>query len=396
MAAQHMAPQAPTRKKHRILPVILILLVLAACGAGGYVVYTRFLTFSVTVNGRQATVRRGDTVQTLIDQGYAQPAPGNLLAIDGSLLTEGAGEVCRATIGGNAVEPSAPLSTNAVVQIDDGGDITEEVTEAEESIPFQTSNDDTSYGSYYLGSIHLLSKGVEGKKLVKTGTVSGKTVEETIASPIDAGYRVYTARPVDRVVALTFDDGPWPESTTQILDLLEQYGAKATFFAVGEQVQNLPDLVKRADAMGCQVLTHTWDHNESAPNYDLAQMTEDEQVAEIQQGYEAIADVLGEEPAHIMRAPGGSFYGEVISNLWPYVDAEIGWDIDTEDWKQPGADQVASMILSAQPGQVILMHDGGGDRSQTVAALKTALPKLVEQGYTFVTIDELLAYGVPS
>jgi peptidoglycan/xylan/chitin deacetylase (PgdA/CDA1 family) len=75
------------------------------------------------------------------------------------------------------------------------------------------------------------------------------------------------------------------------------------------------------------------------------------------------------------------------------VSAEIGWDVDTLDWSRPGADSIAQMIMSVKPGQVILCHDGGGDRSQTIEALRIALPKLKEQGWTFVTIDELMAYG---
>ena len=69
--------------------------------------------------------------------------------------------------------------------------------------------------------------------------------------------------------------------------------------------------------------------------------------------------------------------------------------MDTEDWKRPGTEAIYNMIMSVQPGQVILMHDGGGDRSQTVEALKQALPKLAEQGYSFVTVNELLSYGMP-
>jgi peptidoglycan/xylan/chitin deacetylase (PgdA/CDA1 family) len=110
------------------------------------------------------------------------------------------------------------------------------------------------------------------------------------------------------------------------------------------------------------------------------------------EGYEAIREVLGEEPSHVTRAPGGNFYGETVSILEPYVDAEIGWDVDTEDWRLPGADAIYERLMSVQPGQVILCHDGGGDRSQTVEAVSRAVPELVAQGYTFVTIDELLKY----
>jgi peptidoglycan/xylan/chitin deacetylase (PgdA/CDA1 family) len=149
--------------------------------------------------------------------------------------------------------------------------------------------------------------------------------------------------------------------------------------------------------MGCKVYTHTYDHAAgSGGGTSIANMSASEQVEEIQKGYKAIKDATGEEPDHIMRAPGGNFYGDVIDNLWDYVDAEIGWDVDTMDWSRPGVEYIEEMILSAKPGQVVLMHDGGGDRSQTVEALANALPKLVEDGYKFITIDELLEYGMPS
>ena len=107
---------------------------------------------------------------------------------------------------------------------------------------------------------------------------------------------------------------------------------------------------------------------------------------------QAIADVTGQEASKVIRAPGGNFPTEVWMNVEDLVTAEIGWDIDTEDWRQPGADAIATALKNATPGDVILMHDGGGDRSQTVKALKEALPYLREQGYSFITIDELMKY----
>ena len=227
--------------------------------------------------------------------------------------------------------------------------------------------------------------------------MSGITIDEVVEQPINAGYRIYTARPTNRAIALTFDDGPWPETTSAILDILEQNEAKATFFTIGNQISSNSEQVKRAHNLGCQVCTHTWDHAAgSGQGVSINTMSADEQVQEVQKGYAAIKEVLGEEPSHVLRAPGGNFFGDSISILWDYVDAEIGWDVDTEDWRRPGTEAIYNMIMSVQPGQVILMHDGGGDRSQTVEALKQALPKLKEQGYTFVTVDELLSYGMPS
>lgn len=392
MAARHMAPapQKPKRKSP-VVPILICLIVLAALGVGGFFAYQHFTTFTVTVNGQTATLHRGDTVQKLLDEGYVSPKPGNLMAVDGTLLEEGKGNVCSVTINGNASDVNAPLTGGADVQIGDGTDATEEFTVSEETIPFETDEGDRSFAAYWDGSIHLLSDGKDGIRTIRTGNVSGKTVEESVTSPVNAGYRIYTAKPANRAIALTFDDGPWPTTTDQILDILEQYDAKATFFTIGNQIADHPDQVKRASEMGCQICTHSWDHAAgSGGGVDLTKMSADEQIEEIQKGYNAITEVLGQEPSHVIRAPGGNFHDDIIDTLWPYVDAEIGWDVDTEDWSKPGVDKIEEAILSVQPGQVVLMHDGGGEREQTVEALRAAMPILVERGYTFVTIDELL------
>ncbi len=379
------------RQSSGLLPLLILALVLVVAFG-----IHRFLRLGVTVNGEKMTVWRGTTVEKLLDKEVVNPTPGDLLAIDGSIITEGGGERCSVEIDGEAADVTSKLKRKASVNIGDGADVTEDSTVSEESIPYGTADDSREFGLYWSGSIHLLSDGQEGVRTVTTGSVSGITLDEVTKPAIDSGYRIYTARPADKVIALTFDDGPWEGTTSEILDILEQYGARATFFTIGNQISSYPDEVRRAKALGCQVCTHTWDHAAgSGQGVNLTYMSASEQIDEIQRGYNAISEVLGEEPSHIMRAPGGNFYGDIISTLWPYVDAEIGWDVDTEDWRLPGADAIAAAITSAQPGQVVLMHDGGGDRSQTVAALRQAMPVMVEQGYSFITIDEMLAYGVP-
>ncbi len=398
---EHRAPAAArqTRRRTSVSPIAIVLAVvlLIGVGVGGFFLVRHLMSFGVTVNGQETTVHNGDTVQKLLDEGLATPKPGNLLAVDGSMLTEGGGEVATVTINGQQASVDTPLSKDVVVDITDGGDKTEESDVTEEPIPFERKDDDTSFGAYWNGSIHLLSDGKDGVKTTRTGKQSGRTVSEVTTQPINAGYRIYTAKPSDKVIALTFDDGPWPETTNQILDILEKYNAKATFFTIGNQISEQADAVKRAAQMGCQVCTHSWDHaGGTGGGVDLTKMSPTEQVEEIQKGYKAIADVLGEEPSHVLRAPGGNFHDEIITNLWDYVDAEIGWDVDTEDWARPGVEAISTMIMSVQPGQVILMHDGGGEREQTVEALAECMPKLVEEGYSFVTINELLAYGMPA
>lgn len=352
--------------------------------------------FDITVNGQTVTVHEGDTAELVATDKYATFKPGNMVAVDGTLIEEGAGDPYSVVINGKEAKPDTKLAKDDVVEIGDGKDTTEPAQTTEEALPFKNESSSTEFGAYWNGSIHLLSDGEDGVLTKKTGEISGKHVEEVTTPAKNAGYQIYTTQTEDKVVALTFDDGPWPETTAQILDILEENDAKATFFTVGNLVADGADDVKRAREMGCEILTHSWDHAEgTGQGVSLALMSAEEQKAEIEKGYAAIKDVTGEEPLHVIRAPGGNFFGDLITNVWDLVDAEIGWDVDTEDWRLPGVDSIEAMILSAQPGQVVLMHDGGGDRTQTVEALRSALPKLKEQGYSFITVSELLAYGPP-
>ena len=388
--------EPPRRRRRGCLPVLLVLLLVAAVvGAGAYFFIINPRSYDVTVNGEVVNVERDATIADVIEAGYATPNPGNLIAIDGSIATEGGGDAFAATVNGNATtDASTVLKRDDVVEITDGADQTETYTETEEAIPHGTVESDTSAGGYWAGSLHVYQKGEDGLRVTRTGDVSGVVQTEEVKSPVDSGYHIYTADVgEDKVIALTFDDGPWETTTDQILDVLEANGAKATFFTIGNQISYNADKIQREHDLGCQVCTHTWDHaSGSGQGVNITYMSADEQINEIQQGYAAIKEVLGEEPSHVTRSPGGNYYGETVSILEPYIDAEIGWDVDTEDWRLPGADAIYERIMSVQPGQVILCHDGGGDRSQTVEAVSRAVPELVAQGYKFVTIDELLAY----
>lgn len=399
-AEQGYMPQAsvysqPPRKRGGVFLAILALVLVAAIAGTGVYFYLNPPFYNITVNGETVRVSRGDTIADVIEDGYASPAPGNLMAIDGSVCKEGGGDAFAATVNGAATtDPSTKLEKGAVLEIADGADRTETATVTEETIPHGSRDVDTSANAYWAGSLHVYEKGEDGLRTVTTGDVSGVTITEQTKNPVDSGYHIYTANVgEDKAIALTFDDGPWPETTDQILDVLEANGAKATFFTIGNQISYNVDQIKREAALGCQVCTHTWDHADgSGQGVNITYMSADEQIWEVQEGYAAIREALGVEPSHVLRAPGGNYYGDAIANLAPYVDAEIGWDVDTEDWKQPGSDAIYEAIMSVQPGQVVLMHDGGGPRAQTVEAVQRAIPELVAQGYKLITIDELLAY----
>lgn len=374
--------------------IIAAVLVLALVGVGAwFVLNPPFM--NITVNGSTIQVAGDATIDQLIEDGTVSPKPGNLLAIDGNLLQEGAGARFTAVVNGEGwTDGAARLPRDAAISVTDGADQTEDYTEEEIDAPPTIEFEG-------VGAIHAYEgTGAAGKALRRTGALSGVTLDETIVEPTGEVVKKYNADTGgEKLVALTFDDGPWPESTEAILDILQENGAKATFFTIGQQISggNIAT-IKRAYDAGHQISSHSFDHASAGDGrgVDMGRQTPQEQVDEVLKGYEAIEAATGGTASHAFRTPGGNFSAETAQLLQPYITAEIGWNIDTEDWRRPGAQAIADRIKQAKPGSIILMHDGGGDRSQTVEALRQALPYLKEQGYQFVTIDELLAYNEPA
>ncbi|MBC5584670.1 polysaccharide deacetylase family protein [Eggerthella guodeyinii] len=362
---------------------------MVAFGIGAYFV-VQSLPASITLNGSSIDVGGSKTLSDALHASGIKPKPGDLVAVDGSVLEEGKGEPFHATINGEATtDINAKLASGDVVELGDGSPIEEPSETVEAAIPFTHEEEGR-------GPIHLIEgQGADGVKRTKTGSMSGIATEEVTQEPVNVVRRnVSPDVGDDKVVALTFDDGPWPETTAAVLDVLAENGAKATFFTVGNRIDGEGvDLVKRAAAEGHQICTHSYDHAAGdGQSVNLGYMKPEDQVAEVQKGYEAIEAATGAEASHVFRTPGGNYGEDVMRNIGPLISAEIGWNIDSQDWRKPGAGAIADQIKNAWPGAIVLMHDGGGDRSQTVEALKDALPYLKSQGYRFITMDELLSY----
>jgi peptidoglycan-N-acetylglucosamine deacetylase len=211
----------------------------------------------------------------------------------------------------------------------------------------------------------------------------------TIGDP--AAPRTAAARPASQVhdvrpgvapdaIALTIDDGPHPLWTPPMLDLLDRNGIRATFSLIGAQAQAYPDLVKRILAEGHDVCNHSMTHPE--PFGSSAPETIRQQIADAQS---AIVDAGG-VPPQLFRAPGGEWSAAVLSAVADCRMVAIGWDIDPRDWSRPGTALVTSRLLAAQPGDILLCHDGGGNRAQTIESLRTVLPVLKGRGLEFVTL----------
>lgn len=172
-----------------------------------------------------------------------------------------------------------------------------------------------------------------------------------------------------KVIYLTFDDGPDPEWTPQILQLLTENHATATFFDIGENVVGHQYLVRDIRAQGSQVGNHTWDHP-SLPGLTNSQITRELDRTDHIQGV-----------ARCVRPPYGATNNRVNALIRARGQRVELWNVDTRDWARPGVAAIVQQLLDARSGSTVLMHTGGGNRSETVAALRYALPKLRAEGF---------------
>jgi peptidoglycan/xylan/chitin deacetylase (PgdA/CDA1 family) len=180
-------------------------------------------------------------------------------------------------------------------------------------------------------------------------------------------------------VALTFDDGP-SEHTAEVLDILDRQGVKATFCVVGESAQAHPELIKEIAGRGHTLCDHTMTHD-----LTLADRTEQQIRGQIGGTLDLIRAAVPDAEVPFYRAPGGNFSAEVIRIAASYQQQPLGWSVDPRDWTNASAQEIRTAILDAAiPGSIVLLHDGGGDQSETVMALDEVITELRAAGFEFV------------
>lgn len=190
---------------------------------------------------------------------------------------------------------------------------------------------------------------------------------------------VVPVRAPEGKVSLTFDDGPDPNYTPKVLDILDRYDVKATFFVIGTSVRLYPDLLQEIRDRGHVVAHHSVTH----PSLDKVSPAKLEE--EITLGTKLIDDVLDEKPT-CLRPPYGARNSRVDERVRANGMEVLMWQVDTNDWRKPGAGAIESAGASADSTEVVLMHDGGGERSQTVAALPGMIQKLKAKGLGFAPV----------
>ena len=197
-----------------------------------------------------------------------------------------------------------------------------------------------------------------------------EAVDKSIAHASDAG---------PRGVNITIDDGPDPVYTPQVLALLKEHGVKATFCMVGTQAKAHPDLVKKVVADGHRLCDHSVSHDTTMDRQSKAY-----QKQQILDAERMITEASGGVRPMYYRAPGGAFTPYSRGVAASRGMRPLGWNVDTKDFEQPGADAIVATVKEqVSNGPTILFHDAGGDRAQTVEALRQCLPWLKEQGYVF-------------
>ena len=319
---------------------------------------------TISVDGSTVVVDHAATLGDTIRELSLRAPSGRLLDVEGGVLDPKAdpGEI---RLNGDLAPRSTPLDPADVIAVIPGADRIEGTRREVMRLP----------GRQLQNPMYTL----ETSRMRKITTVGR-------FSDIVVGVRFRSIGGTHRppAVALTFDDGPWPGTTRQVLDVLERMHAKATFFMVGYLMDRYPGIVHRVERAGMTIGTHSWGHPYRTPFVDLTPhriQTEIERPADLLRRRFEIAPTL-------FRAPGGSYDASVIRMAREAGMRLVQWSVDPGDYRDgmsPG--RLASAVLrSVRPGSIVLLHDGGGDQSATVRALPRIIRGIRHMGLELVAI----------
>lgn len=216
--------------------------------------------------------------------------------------------------------------------------------------------------------------GEDGKKVTGELQIGGKLY--TFSKEGKVTSEKFYVDPTKPMLALTFDDGPGAE-TEKLLEVLEKYNARATFFMVGTRVPQHPETIKKMQEIGCELGNHTSDHQ------NLTKLSDTEIKSVIQSVSDQVAEATGGSPTTVTRPPYGAFDDHVKAAA---PNPLIMWSVDTLDWKTKNVESTVKSVNSATDGDIVLMHD---IHKTSVEAAIQVIPQLVEKGYQLVTVSEM-------
>jgi peptidoglycan/xylan/chitin deacetylase (PgdA/CDA1 family) len=321
-------------------------------------------SIEVSAAGRLIDVARGTTLAAVAERVGLRPPAGDLLSVDGRVLRPGVFPGAF-TLDGRPALPRTPLAGQERIAVVAGHDQTEPRLRTLVAEPSGAPSDPQFFVDH-----------APGKELIVRGAISHQLVSAT--------FQQTGAARAEHAVALTFDDGPSPEYTPRVLARLAKLHARASFFVIGYLAAQYPRLVRLEARMGMAVGNHSYNHPQVPP---FAQLPEPLLRDEIALGDQALAR-LGIR-TQLFRPPGGGSSARLVR-----IAAELGqrvvlWSVDPQDWKpDTTAKQIAARVLAAvRPGSIVELHDGGGDRSATLAALPAIVHGIRARGLRIVTLN---------
>jgi peptidoglycan/xylan/chitin deacetylase (PgdA/CDA1 family) len=319
----------------------------------------------VSVDGAERQLAAGTNLAGAISALGLHPRPGDLVDVAGVTLQRGVypGSVL---VDGAHAAPGDRLHGGARITLARGPDHTEPVTTRRVPVPGGEPADP----EYFLGT-------VPGVEVTVRGTISGK-----VAS---SAFHATGPAHVPHAVALTFDDGPWPGQTRQVLAILRRMHAPATFFLVGDLADRLPQLVAaERRTPGVLVEDHSWTHPLTPPFGD-------QRPGVVRFQIERTLRTLSADGVHatLFRPPGGGWSDKVVAIASSLGVRLVLWSVDPRDWA-PGATAKGithNVLTHVHPGSIVIMHDGGGDRSATIRALPKLIHGIRHKGLRLVTVE---------
>ncbi len=339
----------------------------------------------ITVNGEEAEVRVSSTLEEVLHEEEVSVEPGNYVSVTERVLQAGKGHAFTASVNGQTLSPEEAedyhIKGNEAIEFTDGEDIVEDFEADSEVIMPYLRMEGNGYSLQYISQWGYAGElqHRKGKESGEYADVITKEAQDCVITCMDPYIEGDT-----KYVALTFDDGPADPYTEEYLKILSRYGVKATFFNLGENAEAYPDIAKEVVAQGHQLCNHTMAHNQ------LTAVDAETIYSEITRSEKALEEASGVKTTHL-RPPYGDFTERSWLGSGGSITASIRWNADSQDWKLPGVDTlVSNSLINLHSGTIILMHDGGGDRSQDVEALPILIEELQSQGYTFVTIADLM------
>lgn len=360
-------PHRRVPRPHWFTGARLAVMVAVVIMAGLAIVYRQPATVTVMVGGREVRLNRSDaTVADALRAADVTPHDGALLSALTHRVLDRSFTPAKLSVDGRPARRSTALRAGARVEMAPGVDVVEP-TARREAAASPPPLPDVEYSLWYPGS--------PGREEQVYGAVSGEVVSRRHLVP------PRPPRPEQGdVVALTFDDGPDPRWTPKVLDILRAEGVKATFCVVGVVGRKHVDLVRAERDQGHTMCNHTEHHVAHLDRAPTSKVVE-----EIDDGFRFLESALGAPPP-LFRPPGGHV-GPIVIDVAHERDMRVlNWNVDARDFDElPAPAMLASVLGAVRPGSVILLHDGGGDRSQTVALLGPLIRELKARGYGFAT-----------